>query len=221
MQLASQAQVESLDPEFGEMAVAVGRHAWSIPQLTTREKAFIFIAADMATGVLGFPLATHVRMAGMHGVTVPECRAAVRHLAPYVSYPTAAVALQQLNEIEPAPDSPAQTLPPAEARRPDALPAATRQALTELDENFAAFFIQQFDQRWVAGGDLSRRERALSCLAVDVLHQTLDESFDLHADLALAAGATGEHLRAVLLLVAEYGMAKSWRAYRALQARNR
>ena len=57
---------------------------------------------------------------------------------------------------------------------------------------------------------------ALACVAADVLNQTLDESFELHVDLALRAGASDEQVRAVLLLVAEYGVAKAWRAYRAL-----
>ena len=47
----------------------------------------------------------------------------------------------------------------------------------------------------------------------------LDESFSLHIELALAAGAGHEEVRGVLLLVAEYGIAKAWRAYRALMAR--
>jgi 4-carboxymuconolactone decarboxylase len=63
------------------------------------------------------------------------------------------------------------------------------------------------------------RERALACLAADALNQTLDESFALHADLATAAGAGREQINAVLLLVAEYGITKAWRAYRALAAR--
>ncbi|MBW8711276.1 MAG: carboxymuconolactone decarboxylase family protein, partial [Mycobacterium sp.] len=73
-------------------------------------------------------------------------------------------------------------------------------------------------QRW-GSGELSPRERALACIAADVLNQTLDESFSLHIDLARAAGAGDEQVRAVLLLVAEYGIAKAWRAYRALTAR--
>jgi len=46
-----------------------------------------------------------------------------------------------------------------------------------------------------------------------------DQSFSLHIDLAFDAGAGDEHVRAVVLLVAEYGIAKAWRAYRALSSR--
>jgi alkylhydroperoxidase/carboxymuconolactone decarboxylase family protein YurZ len=49
-------------------------------------------------------------------------------------------------------------------------------------------------QRW-ARPHLSVRERAIACLAVDVLYQTLGESLRLHAALALAAGATEETFR--------------------------
>ena len=102
MKLANQDKVQALDSEFGRMATEVGVHAWSLPQLTMREKTFVFLAADLCTGNLGFPLLTHVQMAGANGVTVPECVAAIRHLAPYVGFPTAAVALQQLQQLDPS-----------------------------------------------------------------------------------------------------------------------
>ena len=82
MKLASQDQVQALDPEFGRMAAEVGVHAWSLPQLTMREKTFVFLAADLCTANVGFPLLTHVQMAGANGVSAPECIAAIRHLAP-------------------------------------------------------------------------------------------------------------------------------------------
>ncbi len=208
MKLVNQEQVQALDPEFGRMATALGMHAWSLPQLTMREKTFVFLAADMCTANLGFPLVTHVQMAGANGVSVQDCVAAIRHLAPYVGYPTAAVALQQLRD---------DSVPTQPANRGDGqeIPNDVVEELTGLDADFAQFFAEQFNQRWCTG-DLSPRERALSCLAADVLNQTLDESFALHVDLAIAAGAGRDQIRAVLLLVAEYGMAKAWRAYRAL-----
>jgi alkylhydroperoxidase/carboxymuconolactone decarboxylase family protein YurZ len=212
MKLANQDQVAALDAEFGRMAAEVGMHAWSLPQLTMREKAFVFLAADLCTANVGFALLTHVQMAGVNGVSVTECVAAVRHLAPYVGYPTAAVALQQLRQLDRAEQPQLQPTDGA------ALAAETVDAIAELDEDFADFVANQYNQRW-GSGDLSPRERALACIAADVLNQTLDESFSLHIDLALAAGATDEQVRAVLLLVAEYGVAKSWRAYRALITR--
>jgi len=211
MKLANQEKVSALDAEFGRMATEVGVHAWSLPQLTMREKTFVFLAADLCTANAGFPLLTHVQMASANGVSVSECVAAIRHLAPYAGYPTAAVALQQLSELESG-EAPRQG--PFDGW---ALGAGTVDALAELDEDFATFFANQFNQRWDSA-DLSPRERALACVATDVLNQTLDESFALHVGLALAAGAGIEQVRAVLLLVAEFGIAKAWRAYRALAA---
>jgi 4-carboxymuconolactone decarboxylase len=212
MKLANQDQVAALDAEFGRMAAEVGVHAWALPQLTMREKAFVFLAADMCTANVGFPLLTHVQMAGANGVSVSECVAAVRHLAPYVGYPTAAVALQQLRQLEPAGEAEPQSAGGAQ------LPPGVVDILTAMDTEFAEFFADQFNQRW-GSADLSSRERALACVATDVMNQTLDESFALHVDLALGNGATAEQIHAVLLLVAEYGIGKAWRAYRALAVR--
>jgi 4-carboxymuconolactone decarboxylase len=212
MKLANQDQVAALDREFGRMAAEVGMHAWSLPQLTMREKTFVFLAADLCTANVGFPLLTHVQMAGANGVSVPECVAAIRHLAPYAGYPTAAVALQQLSQLDQSQSGEPQPVYGWE------LAAETVDALAELDEDFAGFFANQHNQRW-GSGELSPRERALACIAADVLNQTLDESFSLHVNLALVAGAGDEQVRAVLLLVAEFGIAKAWRAYRALAAR--
>lgn len=98
------------------------------------------------------------------------------------------------------------------------LPEEKVDALAELDEKFAGFVANQYNQRW-GSGDLSPRERAFACVAADVLNQTLDDSFAWHVDMALAAGASDEQIRAVFLLVAEYGLAKAWRAFRALAGR--
>ncbi len=40
--------------------------------------------------------------------------------------------------------------------------------------------------------------------------------FRLHVDLALNSGASQEQVRAVLRFLAEFGMAKAWRAFQAL-----
>jgi 4-carboxymuconolactone decarboxylase len=211
MKLANQDQVMALDSEFGRMAAEVGMHAWSLEALTMREKTFVFLAADLCTANVGFPLLTHVQMAGANGVSVAECIAGIRHLAPYVGYPTAAVAIQQLSQLDAADGADPQPVAGWE------FPAETKASLAELDRHFAEFFASQFNQRF-GNGDLSPRERALACVAADVLNQTLDESFRFHVDLALQAGASEEQVRAVLLLVAEFGIAKAWRAYRALGA---
>ncbi len=57
--------------------------------------------------------------------------------------------------------------------QPQTLPDHVADALSGLDENFARFAADQFNQRWAADNSLTPRERALSCLAADVLNQTL------------------------------------------------
>lgn len=211
MKLTNQATVTAMDTVFGEMAVKVGQHAWSIADLTMREKAFIFVAADLCSHGLGFPLSTHVEMARSQGVSVASIREAVRHLAPYVGYPTAAEALMRLAELEDATDD----VPDAHLTRHHTLDSTTLQRITMLDAEFADFFQAQFVDRW-GRPDLTVRERALCTIATDVLNGTLDESFRLHVDLALGDGAGMAQIRAALLLVAEFGIAKAWHAYRAL-----
>lgn len=208
MKLANQESVVAMDADFGEMAVQVGQHAWGIADLTMRERAFVFVAADLCAHNLGFPLLTHVEMARSQGVSVGSIREAVRHLAPYVGYPTAAEALMALAEIDDG-DEPVTRGEVLE------LDGSTLQRLTSLDADFAGFFQGQFKDRW-GRPDLTVRERALCTIATDVLNGTLDESFRLHVELALGHGAEMAQVRAVLLLVAEFGIAKAWRAYRAL-----
>jgi len=216
MKLASQDAVVALDEDFGKMAVRVGRHAWGLPELTMREKAFVFVAADMCNHNLQFPLQAHVTMAVSNGVGLDGIREAVRHLAPYVGYPTAAETLMRLAEIEGSLPGPAVvTGEQAAAPGPVEPPVLDVTDIRRLDDAFADFLAQQFDERWGRAG-LSPRERALCTIATDVMYGTLDESFRLHVGLALDSGAGEQQVRAVLLLLAELGVARSWRAYRAL-----
>jgi 4-carboxymuconolactone decarboxylase len=148
-----------------------------------------------------------------NGVAIDDIREVVRHLAPYAGYPTAAEALMRLAEIE-------QALAPGRATEsaenlPVQLPAEVLDGIRQLDNEFADFVAQQFAERW-GRGNLTVRERALATIAVDVMDGTLDDSLRLHLDLALTNGAGEEQARAVLLLLSEFGLAKTWRAYSAL-----
>jgi alkylhydroperoxidase/carboxymuconolactone decarboxylase family protein YurZ len=91
----------------------------------------------------------------------------------------------------------------------------TLQRITKPRRRIRRLFQEQFIDRW-GRPHLTIRERALCTIATDVLNGTLDESFRLHVDLALRDGAGMAQIRAVLLLVAEFGIAKAWQAYRAL-----
>lgn len=219
MELLIENKLVELDPDFGKMAGYIGNHAWGLPDLTMREKAFVFVAADLCSQNLQMPLEVHVKVGVLNGVAVADVREAVRHLAPYSGYPTAAQAMMRLAQIEreiaamptPRPAEPAPEAPHVE------LPEDVAADLERLDPHFAAFYRGQFAERWGRGG-LSTRERALAVIAVDVMYQTLDEPFALHLELARRAGAGQEQIRQVITLVSEYGISRAWRAFRALEA---
>jgi alkylhydroperoxidase/carboxymuconolactone decarboxylase family protein YurZ len=212
MQLTNQDKIAELDADFATMAIQVGQHAWGLSELTMREKAFVFVAADLSTRCLGFPLQTHAQMALSQGVSLTALREVVRHLAPHVGYPTAAEALMVLAGIEEAePPRPETPEAPVSAQ----LEEATANRIAHLDDRFAAFYAEQFNARW-SRPELSRRERALSTIATDVLNGTLDDSLRLHVNLALSSGAGEAQVRAVILQVAEFGIDKAWRAFSAL-----
>jgi 4-carboxymuconolactone decarboxylase len=218
MELLIENKMIELDSEFGKMAGYIGRHAWGLPDLTMREKAFAFIAADLCSQNLQMPLEVHVKVGVLNGVRLQDFRAAVRHLAPYSGYPTSALALRRLVQIEQEVAEmtvPESSGPPPEAP-PVELPESTLAELERLDPHFAQFYRGQFAERWNAEG-LSTRERALAAIAVDVMYQTLDEPFALHLELARRAGAGERQIRQVITLVSEYGISRAWRAFRALE----
>ncbi|MFI6789467.1 carboxymuconolactone decarboxylase family protein [Nonomuraea sp. NPDC050383] len=55
-------------------------------------------------------------------------------------------------------------------------------------------------------------------MTVDVLYQTLDESFRAHTTRALGAGATPEEVRAVVRFSALFGLTRAWRGMSVLNA---
>jgi alkylhydroperoxidase/carboxymuconolactone decarboxylase family protein YurZ len=212
MKLTNQDAIAALDADFATMAVEIGQHAWGLSELTMREKAFLFLAADLCTRCLGFPLQTHAQMALSQGVGMPALREAVRHLAPYVGYPTAAEALMALTTVE----QPQESAPASPAMNsPVELDDDTVAAIADLDDRFATFYSGQFNARW-GRSELSVRERALATIATDVLNGTLEDSLRLHVRLALNNGAAEEQIRAVVLQVSEFAIDKAWRAFSAL-----
>jgi alkylhydroperoxidase/carboxymuconolactone decarboxylase family protein YurZ len=219
MELLIENKLVELDPDFGKMAGYIGNHAWGLPDLTMREKAFVFIAGDLCSQNLQMPLEVHVKVGVLNGVALGDFREAVRHLAPYAGYPTAALAMMRLAQIEreiAALPGPRQAEPAPETPGVE-LPEQAAADLERLDPHFAEFYRGQFAERWGRGG-LNSRERALATLAVDVMYQTLDEPFALHLDLARRAGAGETQIRQVITLISEYGTSRAWRAFRALEA---
>ncbi|WP_431898888.1 carboxymuconolactone decarboxylase family protein [Nonomuraea sp. bgisy101] len=211
-QLAGADALISLDPVFARLAVGAGHNLWGLAHLTTREKAFVCLTADLCHPHLDLPLAMHVQMAQANGVDPKSIRELYRHLAPYVGYPILVPAFQRLVALglpEALDTEPIEPVP-----LHGALAHAVRE-LEEVDPGLAAFTEDQLAQRWARPG-LTVRERAIACLAVDVLYQTLDESLHLHAELARGAGATDETLRDLLRGMAEFGLPRAWAAARAL-----
>ncbi|QFY08866.1 dehydrogenase [Nonomuraea phyllanthi] len=211
-QLAGAEALARLDPVFAQLAAGVGHNLWGLAHLTMREKAFVCLTADLCHPHLDVPLAMHVQMALSNQVEPEAIRELYRHLAPYVGYPILVTAFQRLAELG---------LPEARDDKPVELTplrgelARAVHDLAAVDQGLAEFSEEQLAQRWARPG-LSVRERAIACLVVDVCYQTLGESLRLHAALARSAGATDDTLRDLVRGVAEFGMARSWAAARAL-----
>lgn len=212
-QLAGADDLGRLDPVFAEMAVVAGHNIWGLARLSMREKAILCLTADLCHPHLGVPMAMHVKMALNNGVEPQAIRELFRHLGPYVGYPILVPAFQQLAELDvPVENDPA---PVEDAPLPPELAAFVASLPTP---GLAAFTEGQLAQRWSRPG-LSLRERAIACLAVDILDQTLGDSFRLHLELALAAGADRDVLDDVLRGIAEFGLAQAWRAARLIDDR--
>jgi alkylhydroperoxidase/carboxymuconolactone decarboxylase family protein YurZ len=209
------------DAMFAQMATATVDHAWAVPQLTDREKVFLSVVADVCQPTLGLPLELHVRAGLARGVSTADIRALLRFISYDSGYPAALAALDRLAEIEAAAGLSRADCEPLAAELleagPSPLPAPVRDALRELDPHFAEYFDRQSRMRSGPGG-LTVRERAFATMSVDVHYQTLDETFRIHIDRALGAGATHDDVRAVLRFNAQFGATRVWRAWRALNA---
>ena len=220
MKLASEERVMALDPVFGQMGIEAGRSIWSIEELTMREKTFLCLVADVCHPHLGLPFELHIGMGMKQGLTLQDFREVLRHLGPYAGYTACAMAFERLLEIarqigiqEPM----EQTRLEVEEALAPGYSTSALEDLRRLDAGLSTYMEQHAHRVW-GRGELSRRERAIIWLAVDVLYQTLDASFLAHVDLALQSGASCEDLRAVVRFLAEFGLAKAWRAMAALNS---
>jgi alkylhydroperoxidase/carboxymuconolactone decarboxylase family protein YurZ len=208
-------QVKALDPVFAEMSAATDRMLWDeIPELTSREKALLCLTADVCMQTLGLPFERHVAMALDHGITADDLRELLRFVAYDSGYPAALTALARLTELEREQGLPGGTGQGHEVNANGTgspIPEPMRQVVRTLDVPFAGYMDLQSRMR--AGMRLlSERERAFITMTVDVLYQTLEESFRAHTGRALSAGATPEEVRAVVRFSARFGMTRTWRA---------
>ncbi|GAA4576837.1 carboxymuconolactone decarboxylase family protein [Planotetraspora kaengkrachanensis] len=214
-------QVKALDPVFAEMSAATDRLLWDeIPELATREKVLLCLTADVCLQTLGLPFEQHVTMAAECGLSGDDLREMLRFVAYDSGYPAALAALARLTDLE---REHAMPVPTGQGHQVNAggtgspIPEPMRQTVAALDAPFGIYMDLQSRMR----ADmrlLSVRERAFITMTVDVLFQTLQESFRAHVTRALGAGATPEEVRAVVRFSAQFGMTKAWRAMHMLDA---
>lgn len=216
----TQAEADELDPVFAEMAAASFRQAGTGPELTPRELALLSLVADVCEQVLGAPFELHVLAALDNGLDADDLRELLRFISYDSGYPAALAALQRLTQIErehglPGPTGQAHQVNADGTGSP--MPAAMRAEVHALDPGFADYMDLQSRMR----ADMSRlsvRERAFATMTVDVLYQTLQESFRAHVGRALGAGAKPEEVRAAVRATATFGMTRTWRALNVLDA---
>ncbi|MFI1095933.1 carboxymuconolactone decarboxylase family protein [Streptomyces sp. NPDC020917] len=220
MTLPTQATVRELDPVLAEMAAATFRLTRSSGKLTPRELSVVNLVADVCEQVLGMTFALHVRAALDSGLDADDLRELLRFISYDSGYPAALAALERLAEVErdhglPGPTGQGHEVNADGTGSP--LPEAMRAEVRALDPDFAEYMDLQSRMR----GGMSRisvRERAFATLTVDVLYQTLQESFRAHVGRALGAGAAPSEVRAAVRATAPFGMTRTWRALIVLDA---
>jgi alkylhydroperoxidase/carboxymuconolactone decarboxylase family protein YurZ len=211
--------IQDLDPVFAEMAAASFRPNEAEPDVTPREKILITLVTDICGQVFGMPFELHVRAALAIGLDADDLRELLRFTAYESGYPAALAALERLTEIEHEHGLPG---PSRQGHRVNAdgtgspMPAAVRAQVQELGPGFIDYMELQSRMR----ADMSRisvREKAFTSMAVDVVYQTLQESFRAHVGRALGAGATHDEVRAAVRATAPSGMTRTWRALHVLE----
>jgi alkylhydroperoxidase/carboxymuconolactone decarboxylase family protein YurZ len=220
MTLPTQATVKELDPVFAEMAAASFQLTESRTQLTPRELTLLSLVADVCEQVLGMPFELHVRAALDNGLDADDLRELLRFISYDSGYPAALAALERLAEVErkhglPGPTGQGHQVNADGTGSP--IPTAMRAQVRALDPGFADYMDLQSRMR-ANMSRISVRERAFATMTVDVLYQTLQESFRAHVGRALGAGATPDEVRAAVRATATFGMTRTWRALKVLDA---
>lgn len=196
------ARVAELDADFAAMAIDAGQHAFALPGLALREKAFVWIANDVCTGHLGLPFELHLQVARDAHASWQQLREVLRHLAPYAGYPAVVEAFDRLRSIQNRAVDAAESSTIATGQPPPA-PGG-------VDAEFADWVAGQEDTRW-RRGILTPRERVLLCLAVDITYQT-PQAMRAHLQVAASNGIDASTLRALLRLMGELAIGKVWQA---------
>lgn len=217
--------VRTLDTAFAEMTAATERLTWDQTQLSTREKVLLSILADVCDQALGRPFARHVEAGLSNGLTTSDIRELLRCVAFETGYHKALAAFERLDELEgvlgAAPHG-SEAVDGGEAENAAANnsaaagpPAPVRASWYDVDPVLGDFLVLQSG---IIGKTvrLSLRERAFCAILVDVLCQTLAETFATHVGRALSGGADPEDIRSVIRFSTQFGVTRAWNAFRAL-----
>jgi|GEM_PF-3244484 len=219
--------IAALDPMFAQMGASTARHANAVSGLSDREKALLRLTADVCAQALGLPFEFHLRIALRLGVTTADVRALLRLIAYDSGYHTALAAFDRLASLEtaldlPRPDIaelPSELLTSGPDAPPSPLPAPARAILADLDPYFLDYFDLQSRMRTPSGPDtLAVRERAFATMSIDIHYQTLGDTFRIHTQRALGAGASVNDIRDVLRFNAQFGATRVWQAWKAFHS---
>jgi alkylhydroperoxidase/carboxymuconolactone decarboxylase family protein YurZ len=219
MDLVSPDRVMQLDPVFGAMGVEAGRKIWSPSLLSAREKAVLLLAGDVAVRELGLPFELHAAMAlSKAKMSIEDLREIFRHVAPVAGLNPASRVFERLKAVAlKLGQSPESNAVRTSAPHPPApYPSGVLETLRAADPQLAATIEGQSAELWGRPG-LSRRERVLASLAIDIASGTFGQAFAAHVRMALAAGVTRIELHEALRALAEYSTARAWEATIAVE----
>ena len=173
-------------------------------ELSPREASLVEIAADVVRGAANPQFQTHLEIALMHaGLTHEEVRELLRHLVPYAGLSATAMAFERMVELT--------DCPPAEAREDDRPDFAAEpeeyspwalEGIASLDRPFAGQLRRHTSELWGRPG-LSKRERAMATLAVDLASGALGGLFAVHVAVAQQNGIGLEEVSAMIRLLGE------------------
>lgn len=207
------APVFNIDPVFGKMAVVMGQATWTIPELTQREKCFACLAADVCMRDLDLPFQMHVQMALANDVPIWDIREAILQSAVEGGHTGALMALRSFKVM--CADI-GQPLPQDEDASSFDSQVGYFEKTGGMDVALLKMWSPLMPTYWSRAG-LSLKERAFISLTGNVLQGVLGAAFAHHLDLARAAGAADDQVRALFRFLSEYGFSRSWAALDALK----
>jgi alkylhydroperoxidase/carboxymuconolactone decarboxylase family protein YurZ len=210
----------SSDPILETMRAATERDLWRLERLTPREKVFLAVTADVCQGVFGPAFAQHLARAEAASVTNDDLRDVIRHIAYDSGYHVASEAMARIDALDPSHadvSERAANIGRAASGTENPFPPFVRASLDTLGEGFGSFMARESRMRADAVSPLTVRERALTTLAIDILYQTLDDTFRIHATRLVRGGGDRETLRDALVFMAQFGATRAWNALRVLE----